>query len=101
MIIIGSGKDGLPVILDAAGSQMRQVVVSQEGVDRMSEVQRDESFGVLEREWRRAVVEVERARQKYLRCLEATDAGESRFRQAWLHLYRAERRRDELLISFE
>jgi hypothetical protein len=25
MIIIGSGKDGLPVILDAAGSQMRQV----------------------------------------------------------------------------
>ena len=77
------------------------VVVSQEGVDRMSEVQRDESLGVLEREWRRAVVEVERARQKYLRCLEATDAGESRFRQAWLHLYRAERRRDELLMSLE
>ena len=67
----------------------------------MSEVQRDESLGVLEREWRRAVVEVERARQKYIRCLEAADAGDSRFGQAWLHLYRAERRRDELLMTLE
>jgi hypothetical protein len=47
-------------------------------------------------EWRAAVVDVERARQEYARIL-TTPHSEWEVDLAWLRLWRAERRRDELI----
>jgi hypothetical protein len=48
-------------------------------------------------EWRSAPLEVERARQQYARALAAVDGGEAEVDIMWLRLWRAERRRDELV----
>lgn len=45
--------------------------------------------------WREAVVEVERARQEYAASLKATD--DPTVARLWLRLWRAERRRDQLV----
>ena len=52
-----------------------------------------------EREWRHALVEIEQLRQEYARRLSATDrdGDERAIGRAWLRLWQAERRRDELL----
>jgi hypothetical protein len=60
-----------------------------------------ENPGVIEREWRRAVVEVEHARSRYMQYLKVNDLEDPRLGRAWLRLYRAERRRDELLLALE
>jgi hypothetical protein len=48
-------------------------------------------------EWRSALMEVEQARQQYARVLTAADSEDSEIDTVWLRLWRAERRRDELL----
>jgi hypothetical protein len=48
-------------------------------------------------EWRAAMIEVEEARQLYARVLAAAGSVESEVDNVWLRLWRAERRRDELI----
>jgi hypothetical protein len=48
-------------------------------------------------EWRAALIEVEEARRQYARVLTAANSAESELDSVWLRLWRAERRRDELL----
>ena len=48
-------------------------------------------------EWRAALIEVEEARQEYARVLVAAESFESEVDHVWLRLWRAERRRDELI----
>jgi hypothetical protein len=48
-------------------------------------------------EWRAALIEVEEARQQYARVLTAADSVDSEVDNVWLRLWRAERRRDELI----
>ncbi len=48
-------------------------------------------------EWRAALIEVEEARQQYARVLTAADSADSEVDNVWLRLWRAERRRDELI----
>ena len=48
-------------------------------------------------EWQAAVLEVEQARQAYARALAVLDHGETEVDIMWLRLWRAERRRDELV----
>jgi hypothetical protein len=50
-------------------------------------------------EWRQVVIEVENLRQEYARRVSADESGhdERAINQLWLRLWRAERRRDELL----
>ena len=48
-------------------------------------------------EWRAALMEVEQARQQYARVLAAADSRDSEVDIVWLRLWRAERRRDELI----
>jgi hypothetical protein len=59
-----------------------------------------ENFRELEAgelEWREAVLEVARARADYATHVDADDEDEYVARQRWLRLWRAERRRDELM----
>jgi hypothetical protein len=49
------------------------------------------------RELRAALIEVEEARRLYARVLTAADSVESEVDNMWLRLWRAERRRDELI----
>jgi hypothetical protein len=48
-------------------------------------------------EWRAASIEVEQARQQYARVLASADSDDAEADIMWLRLWRAERRRDELL----
>ena len=48
-------------------------------------------------EWRAALIEVEEARKQYARVLTAADSVDSEVDSVWLRLWRAERRRDELI----
>ncbi len=48
-------------------------------------------------EWRAAVVEVEQARLQYARILAEPDCEDGEVDRVWLRLWRAERRRDELI----
>jgi hypothetical protein len=50
----------------------------------------------VEGEWLAALVQVEHARQDYAQYLRAADTEESEAGRLWLHLWLAERRRDEL-----
>jgi hypothetical protein len=50
-----------------------------------------------DREWREALVEVERARIEYAEQVEFRDEDERAVGRRWLRLWRAERRRDELI----
>jgi len=50
----------------------------------------------VEGEWLAALVQVEHARQDYAQYLRAADREESEVGRLWLHLWLAERRRDEL-----
>jgi hypothetical protein len=54
-------------------------------------------------EWRQVVIEVETLRQEYARRLSADESehDERAINQLWLRLWRAERRRDELLKESE
>jgi hypothetical protein len=48
-------------------------------------------------EWREAVMDLARAQQAYAEIAAMPDAPEVLVNRAWLRLWRAERRRDELL----
>jgi hypothetical protein len=48
-------------------------------------------------EWRAALIEVEAARQQYARVVTAGDSEDAEVDNVWLRLWRAERRRDELI----
>ena len=56
---------------------------------------REFEFG--EAEWRTAVIELARAQRVYAEVTASPDAPEYLINRAWLGLWRAERRRDELL----
>jgi hypothetical protein len=62
----------------------------------MSASPRTEVEASVEAEWLAALVQVEHARQDYAQCLRAADREESEVGRLWLHLWLAERRRDEL-----
>ena len=59
--------------------------------------QPNDEFDGSSPEWRSALLEVERARQQYARALAAVESGETEVDIMWLRLWRAERRRDELV----
>jgi hypothetical protein len=48
-------------------------------------------------EWREAVIDLARAQRAYAEITATPDAPDSLVNRAWLCLWRAERRRDELL----
>ena len=50
-----------------------------------------------ERDWREALIEVERARIEYAAHADAGDEDDRAVGRSWLRLWRAERRRDELI----
>jgi len=50
-----------------------------------------------ERDWREALIEVERARIEYAAHADAGDEDDHAVGRRWLRLWRAERRRDELI----
>lgn len=50
-----------------------------------------------ERDWREALIEVERARVEYAEQVDAADEDDRAVGRRWLRLWRAERRRDELV----
>ena len=52
---------------------------------------------VSEAEWREAVMELARAQRVYAEIVASPDAPDALVNRAWLGLWRAERRRDELL----
>jgi hypothetical protein len=54
-----------------------------------------------ESEWRSTLIEIERARQEYEALLQTHESNEHAIGRLWLRLWRAERRRDELLRSAE
>ena len=60
----------------------------------MSESQNSAEPKLGEREWREAIMEAEQARVEYARHIDADDDLAGR---RWLRLWRAERRRDELI----
>jgi hypothetical protein len=65
----------------------------------MSTVREDQADTFGECEWREAIVELERSRQEYERRLNdgESESEERAIGRLWLRLWRAERRRDELL----
>lgn len=48
-------------------------------------------------EWRAAVIEVEKARQQYAQVATSAHSVDAEVDNVWLRLWRAERRRDELI----
>lgn len=52
-----------------------------------------------ESEWRTTLIEIERARREYEALLRSHQSNERAIGRLWLRLWRAERRRDELLRS--
>jgi hypothetical protein len=67
----------------------------------MSATPRTEGSGVLEQQWRSAIVEVERVRSEYAEHLRAVDRDEAELERLWLQLWIAERRRDELFRTLD
>jgi hypothetical protein len=63
----------------------------------MPSSQPEEEMDGYSPQWRAAVLEVEQARQHYARVLAAANSGETEVDIMWLRLWRAERRRDELV----
>jgi hypothetical protein len=63
----------------------------------MSASERTEALEVNQRAWREALLEVERARIDYAKLTDNSDADDSAIGRRWLRLWRAERRRDELI----
>jgi len=51
--------------------------------------------------WNAALIQVEYARLDYAQCLKSPDRDESELERLWLHLWQAERRRDELFRRME
>jgi hypothetical protein len=62
----------------------------------MSEVTRPGSGQEAEGAWYVALVRAERLRQEYAQHLSAADIAELELESLWLHLWLAERQRDEL-----
>jgi hypothetical protein len=62
----------------------------------MSEAVRPESGSDAERAWCAALVQAEHLRQNYVQHQSAADIAELELESLWLHLWIAERRRDEL-----
>jgi hypothetical protein len=54
-----------------------------------------------ESDWRTTLIEIERARREYEALLRTHENNERAIGRLWLRLWRAERRRDELLRSAE
>ena len=54
-----------------------------------------------ESDWRTTLIEIERARRAYEALLQTHESDERAIGRLWLRLWRAERRRDELLRSTE
>jgi hypothetical protein len=54
-----------------------------------------------ESDWRTTLIEIERARREYEALLRTHESDERAIGRMWLRLWRAERRRDELLRSAE
>ena len=54
------------------------------------------SRAAIEREWRKALVEAESVRQRYLQELNSEERDESELERLWLQLWAAERRRESL-----
>jgi hypothetical protein len=54
-----------------------------------------------EREWREVLVEVEEARSEYAKYAQASDEDEEAAGRRWLRLWRAERRRDDLVRTLD
>lgn len=52
-----------------------------------------------EREWRDVIAEVEQARMDYAKYADAREEDDHAVGRRWLRLWRAERRRDELIRS--
>jgi hypothetical protein len=50
----------------------------------------------IEADWRSALIRAERARQDYAQYMKTPDRDESELQRMWLHLWFAERRREEL-----
>ena len=48
-------------------------------------------------EWREAMIDLARAQRAYAEIIATPDAPDALINRAWLRLWRAERRRDELL----
>ena len=48
-------------------------------------------------EWREAMINLARAQRAYAEIIASPDAPDALINRAWLRLWRAERRRDELL----
>jgi hypothetical protein len=63
----------------------------------MSASERTEALEVNQRAWREALLEVERARIDYAKLTDDSDADDGATGRRWLRLWRAERRRDELI----
>jgi hypothetical protein len=63
----------------------------------MPDNQSEESVDSCSPEWRAAVLEVEQARKEYARVLAAASSAETEVDIMWLRLWRAERRRDDLV----
>lgn len=66
-------------------------------VAKMSESERTDIPEARDREWREALVEVERARVDYARYSETDDEDDRAVGRRWLRLWRAERHRDDLI----
>ena len=62
----------------------------------MSASERTDALEVNQRAWREALMEVEQARMEYAKLTDESDGAIGRH---WLRLWRAERRRDELIKS--
>jgi hypothetical protein len=68
------------------------------GVNPMSDISSLElRTEASELEWREAVIDLARAQRAYAQILAEPDAPEVLVNRLWLWLWRAERRRDELL----
>jgi hypothetical protein len=81
--------------LSSARRRGAQIELRRE-LKSMAATSQTESLGVVEQQWRAAVVEVERARSEYLEHLRGVDRDEAESGRLWLRLWLAERRRDEL-----
>jgi hypothetical protein len=66
-------------------------------VTNMSATERNDVRELHAREWRDAILEFERARLEYAGILDAGVEDSPAVGRRWLRLWRAERRRDELL----
>jgi hypothetical protein len=63
----------------------------------MSAPERMNAIEGNERAWREVVLEVEEARLEYAKLADESDADDGAIGRRWLRLWRAERRRDELV----